>query len=151
MLADEDQFLHAVAVGLVPVAAQAFVTNHHLTKLVLGHRSEPSTCIAQLDLLACLFEDIADLIFILEPADALGADHIARHLAGHKLVKTGQVEGLTPKINKGADAIFLSLAIFMIMIMMMVVMFVVIVIVIIIVVVMVFFLMMAFHFLDPGG
>ena len=41
VLANEYQFLHPIAVRLVPVASQALILGHHLAKLTLGHGGEP--------------------------------------------------------------------------------------------------------------
>ena len=48
--------------------------------------------IAQADLFAGLFEDIADVLFVLEPADALGADNALGPLAGNKLIEQSDTE-----------------------------------------------------------
>ena len=88
MLPDEDQLLHAVAVGVVPVAAEGGLAVHEGCQLVGGHGGKPLACIAQLYLLASLLEDVAVVVFVLEVANALHTNDIFRHLARHELIET---------------------------------------------------------------
>ena len=69
VLADEDELLHAVTIGVVPVATKGGFTIHHHGQLVGGHGGKPQACIAQLHLLACLLEDVAVVHLVLEVAD----------------------------------------------------------------------------------
>ena len=87
ILADEDELLHAVAELLVPVATEAGITFHELLQLILGHGGIPLAGITDADLLTSLFEDVADIAFVLEVADTLGADDALGPFASHKLVE----------------------------------------------------------------
>ena len=122
MLANEDEFLHAVTVLIVPVLAQSGILLHELLQLVFGHGGIPLSCIADADLLACLFEDIADVALVVEVADALGADDALRPLSGYELVEQAEVEGATVVIDVGADAIFFCLALVVVVMVMVLVM-----------------------------
>ena len=153
VLAYEDELLHAVAVGLVPVAAKGWLTTHHILEFVLWHVGIPKSGIAQGDLFSGLVEDIAGVALVAEVADALAANHIGWHLAGHKLVELAQVERLTGIIHKGPYAIFLGLAtlmVVMMVVMMLMFMFVIVVLVMVIVMVIVF-IMNSFHLAYPSG
>ena len=148
MLADEDQFLHAVAILHVPVAHHARVLVQELCQLILRHRGIPLAGIAERYLFASLFEHVAGLLFVIEIADALGADHVLGPFAGHELVEASQVEGRAAVIDVGADAVFLHFAPFMVVVVMvmMVVVSVLLVVVIVIVVMMVVMLMLIMVF-----
>ena len=87
VLADEDEFLHTVAILLVPVATEAWIALHEVLQFILGHGGVPLTCIADADLLAGLLKDVADIFFILEIADALGTDDAFWPFAGYELVE----------------------------------------------------------------
>ena len=87
MLADEDEFLHAVAILVVPVAAQAGLLLHQFGKFFLRHCGIPLSGISQTDLTTSLFEHRTDVRLVLEPADALGADDACGPLASHELVE----------------------------------------------------------------
>ena len=121
MLPDEDQFLHAVAVLVVPIVTELRVLCHHLVELVLGHRGIPLTGIAQRHLTACLLEDVADVFLALEIADALGTDDALGPLAGHELVEQSKVQRAAGIVDKGADAVLLGLALVMVVVVMMVI------------------------------
>ena len=120
MLADEDELLHAVAILIVPVATEAWVPVHELLQLILGHGGIPLAGITDADLLTSLFEDVADILFVVEVADALGADDAFGPFAGHELVEKTEIKGTATIVNVGSDAVFLGLAfIVMMMVMMM--------------------------------
>ena len=87
MLPYEYDFLHAVAILSIPVAAQIGVLHHKLLELVLRHGGVPLTGITQADLLAGLLKDITDVLLVLEPTDALGADNALRPLASYELIE----------------------------------------------------------------
>ena len=70
MLTDEDQFLHPVAVGFVPIAEEVGVALLHHLQLGCGHRGIPLPDVLQLDLLAGLFKQVADVFFAFEVADS---------------------------------------------------------------------------------
>ena len=110
MLPDEDEFLHTVAVLVVPVLTQARIAVHQILELVLRHRCVPLAGVAQAHLTACLLEEIARVGLVLEPADALGADNTLRPLAGYELVEQTERERAAGVVDKRADAVFLGLA-----------------------------------------
>ena len=87
VLADEDKFLHAVAELFIPIATEAWILLHELLKLVLGHRGVPLAGVADADLLAGLFKDVADILFVVEVADAFGTDDALWPFAGDELVE----------------------------------------------------------------
>lgn len=87
MLADEDKFLHAVAVLLIPIAAKARVVGHELLQLWLRHGCIPLTGIAQANLFACLLENVANVGLFLEIADALGTNNALGPLAGYEFIE----------------------------------------------------------------
>ena len=120
MLADEDELLHAVAELFVPVATEAGITFHELLQLILGHGGIPLAGITDADLLTSLFEDVADIAFVLEVADTLGADDALGPFASHELVEESQIEGTATIVDIGANAVFLSLALIVVMVVVMV-------------------------------
>ena len=121
MLADEDEFLHAVAELVIPVAAETWVLLHKLLEFILRHGGIPLAGVSDADLFAGLFKDVAGIFLVVEIADSFGADDALGPFAGHELVEESEVEGTTMVINVGADAVFFGLA--LIMVMMVVVMF----------------------------
>ena len=165
VLADEDEFLHAVAELFIPIATEAWILLHELLEFVLGHSGVPLAGIADADLFAGLFKDVAGILFVVEVADSLGADDAFRPFASHEFVKESEVKGTATVIDVGSDAIFLSLTLIMVMVVvmlmsmmvfmmvfivvMMVMMFMLIVVVIIIVVLV--FVVMLLDLLNPGG
>lgn len=120
MLADEDEFLHAVAVGVVPVALEVGGAAHEVEELVVGHGGIPLAGVAQGDLLAGLFEEVASVGFGEEPADAFGADDSGRPVAGDEFVEARDVHRLATVVDEGADAVLFGLA-FVVMVMVVVV------------------------------
>ena len=70
MLADEDEFLHAVAILFIPIATQTFVLLHESFKFVFGHGCVPLSYVLKLYLFTCLLKHIADIFFALKVADA---------------------------------------------------------------------------------
>ena len=161
MLADEDEFLHTVAILFVPVAAQTRVLLHELLEFGLGHGGIPLSYVTDGDLLACLFEDVADILLVAEVADAFRTDDALGPFAGHEFIKESEFEGTATIIDVCADAVFLGftlvmmmmvvlmmMLVFMLMLMMvpmLVMMFVLIVIII------VFFVVVLLHLLYPSG
>ncbi len=143
VLADEDEFLHAVAEVVIPVATEAWVLLHELFEFVLGHRGVPLASVANTDLLAGLLKDVADILFVVEVTDSLGTDDALGPFAGHELVEESEVEGTTTVVDVGSNAVFLSFALIVVMmvVMMLVAMMVFMLIVVFIVVVMVMMFM----------
>ena len=119
VLADEDEFLHAVAELVIPVATEAWILLHELLEFVLGHRGVPLASVADADLLAGLLKDVAGVLFIVKIADAFGADDAFRPFAGHEFVEESEVKRTTAVVDIGADAVFLSLALIMVMVVVM--------------------------------
>ena len=140
VLADKHEFLHAVAVGFIPVATQGCILLHHALKLVFGHGSVEITSIFECFLLTSLFEEAAHVGVVGEIANAFCTNDVFRPFACHKLIEFAQIESRSAIVNEGADTVFFSFALIMgMMVMMMVVamMFVFFIIVVIVMVVMV--------------
>src|SRR3712207_1126604 len=129
----EDELLHAVAIGFVPVAAQPFLACFERFELGLGHGGVPLAGIAQAHLSARLLKYVAGLGLVLEPAYSLTADNALRELAGHELIEPRKVERTPTVIHESADTILLGLALFMVMMVMVVAVFVVMFVVIVVV------------------
>ena len=153
VLSDEYEFLHAVAILLVPVFAQSRLARHELHEFLFGHGGIPLSGVAQGELLAGLFEDIADVRLLLEPADSLGTYDGSRPLPGQELIESRQAERLTAVVDIGADAVLLHLTTLVVMVMvvvmavmvvmmLMVMVVVVIIIIVVIIVVMVVVMVM---------
>ena len=87
VLADEDKFLHAVAVLVIPIATETWILLHELLKFVLGHSGVPLAGITDTDLLTSLFKDVAGILFVVEVADAFGTDDALWPFAGDELVE----------------------------------------------------------------
>ena len=116
VLADEDEFLHAVAVGVVPVALEVGGAAHEVEELVVGHSGVPLAGVAQRDLLAGLLEEVAGVGFGEEPANAFGADDAGGPVAGNELVEARDVHGFATVVDEGGDAVFFGLAFVMVMV-----------------------------------
>ena len=121
MLADEDEFLHTVAELVIPITTEAWVLLHELLEFVFGHRGIPLAGIADADLFAGLFKDVADILFVVEVADTLGADDALGPFASYEFVEEAEVKGSATVIDVGSDAIFLSLTLIMVMVVVMLV------------------------------
>ena len=121
MLADEDEFLHAVSVGIVPVALQVGVAAHKVEQLVVGHGGVPLAGVAQRDLTAGLLKEVAGVGLREEPADAFCTDNFFRPMAGDEFVETADIHGFTTVVDKGGDAVFLRLALVVVVVMVFVV------------------------------
>ena len=78
MLTDKHDFLHAVAIFLIPVARQARFLLHHLRQFVLRCGGIPQAGFRQLFLAACLLKEERHVAVVGKIADALGADHVFR-------------------------------------------------------------------------
>ena len=87
VLADEDELLHAVAILLVPIAAEAWILLHELFQFVFWHGGIPLASITDADLTACLLKDVTGFLLILEITDAFGSDDALWPLAGYELVE----------------------------------------------------------------
>ena len=168
MLADEDELLHAVAEMVVPVTAEAGILLHELLEFVLRHCGVPLAGIADADLFASLLKDVANIAFVLEVADTLGADDALGPFASHELVEESQIEGTATIVDIGADSVFLSLALIVVMVVVMVLvammvfvlmmMFVVVVmvmmlmlVVVIVIIFIIIFVVVLLDLLNPGG
>jgi len=110
VLADEDEFLHAVAVGVVPVALEVGGAAHEVEEFVVGHGGIPLAGVAQGDLLAGLLEEVAGVGFGEEPADAFGADDAGRPVAGDEFVEARDVHRLAAVVDECGDAVLFGLA-----------------------------------------
>jgi hypothetical protein len=120
VLADEDKFLHAVAELFIPIATEAWILLHELLEFVLGHSGVPLAGIADADLFAGLFKDVAGILFVVEVADSLGADDAFRPFAGYEFVEESEVKGTATVIDVGSDAVFLGFTLIMVMVVVMV-------------------------------
>ena len=87
VLADEDEFLHAVAELFVPVATKAWIPVHEQLQFILGHSGVPLAGIADTNLLASLLKDVADIALVLKVTDTFGTDDAFGPLAGYELVE----------------------------------------------------------------
>ena len=168
VLADEDELLHAVAVLVIPIATEAWIAPHEVLQLIFGHRGIPLASVADADLFASLFEDVAGILFVVEIADAFGTDDALGPFAGYEFVEESEVKGTTAIVDVGSDAVFLSLTLivvmvvmmmlmpmmvfmFMLIVVVMVMMLMLIVVIIIIVIIVLVFVVMLFNLLNPGG
>ena len=166
VLADENEFLHAVTELVIPVTKEAWVLLHELLEFVLGHRGVPLASVADADLFASLFEDVAGILFVVEIADAFGTDDALGPFAGYEFVEESEVKGTTAIVDVGSDAVFLSLTLIVVMVVMMmlmpmmVFMFMLIVvvmvmmlmlIVVVIIIVILIFVVMLLDLLNPSG
>ena len=154
VLTDEDKFLHTVAVLVIPVFAQLRIICHELHQFLFGHRSKPLTGLTEVELFACLLEEIAHIVFLCEITHTLATNDILRPVRRYELIEESKVKRLTREIYKGIDAKFSQVVMtFVVMIVIVVMMLVLIVIVVVIVFLIVMVVMMRciFHFLNPSG
>ena len=121
VLADEDKFLHAVAVLVIPIATEAWILGHELLEFIFGHSGIPLASVADADLFASLFKDVAYILFVVEVADALSTDDALGPFAGYEFVEESEVKGTATVIDVGSDAVFLSLALIVMMVVVMLV------------------------------
>ena len=147
VLSDEDEFLHAVAVLVVPVATEAWIALHEVLQFIFGHGGVPLAGIADADLFVGLLEDVAGILFVVEVADVLGTDDALGPFAGHKLVEESEVEGTATVVDVGPDAVFLCLAFIVVMMVVMLVTMMVLMLMMVVIV----FVMMLLDLLNPGG
>ena len=87
VLSDEDEFLHAVAVLVIPIATEAWIAPHEVLQLIFGHRGIPLAGITDADLLTGLLKDVTGILFVVEVADALGTDDALWPFASDELVE----------------------------------------------------------------
>ena len=165
VLADEDKFLHAVAELFIPIATETWILLHELLKFVLGHSGVPLAGITDTDLLTSLFKDVAGVLFVVEVADALGADDALGPFASYELVEESEVEGAATVVDVGSDAVFLSLTLIVMMVvmvfvlmlmlmmvfMMLMVVIIVVVVMFMLIIIIIFFFVMLLYLLNPSG
>ena len=108
----EDEFLHAVAIGGVPVVLQPLVACQDGLEFLLGHGGIPLSCLVQGHLSAGLFEEIAHVFLALEVAHALGAYDALGPLACHEVVKVAEVQRSAAVEHPCADAVFIAMRMF---------------------------------------
>lgn len=142
LLTDEDELLHAVAILLVPVAAQPRLAVHQFAQLVFGHGGIPLSGILETHLAACLLEEVAHVGLVGKPAHALAADDALGPEAGDKLVEARQVERTAAVIDKGTYTVLLDLAMLMVVMVVMAVAVVVVVMMVVVAVLMLVIMMM---------
>ena len=123
VLADEDEFLHTVAVLLVPIVLQLRVVGLHALQLLRRHCGKPLARFLQAELPPRLLKQVTHVVFIGEIAHAFRTNHILGPLCGYELIEQPQVERSAGKIHKCADAVFLRFTL-SVVVMMMVVMLV---------------------------
>ena len=87
VLADEDEFLHAVAVLVIPIVAQLRIVSHELHQLLFGHGSEPLACLAEVELTAGLLEQIAHIVLFCKIAHTFTADDVSRPMGCDELIE----------------------------------------------------------------
>ena len=119
LLADENKFLHTVAELFIPIATEAWILGHELLEFIFGHSGIPLASVADADLFASLFKDVAYILFVVEVADALSTDDALGPFAGYEFVEESEVKGTATVVNVGSDAVFLSLALIMVMVVVM--------------------------------
>ena len=155
VLADEDEFLHAVAELVIPITTKARVLGHELLEFVFRHRGVPLTSVADADLFASLFKDVAGILFVVEVADAFGTDDALGPFAGYELVEESEVERTTAIVDVGSDAVFFSFALIVVMmvmmVMMLVTMMVLVLMMMLVLIVVVILVVMLLHFLNPSS
>ena len=153
VLADEDEFLHTVAELVIPITTEAWILLHELLEFIFGHSGVPLASVADADLFASLFKDVAGVLFVVEVADAFGADDALGPFASYEFVEEPEVKGTAAIVDVGSDAVFFSFAfivvvvmlmammvmMFMLIVVMMVMMFMLIVVVIIVVFIIIVF------------
>ena len=109
-LTNEYQFLHAVAVLLVPVATKHRVGSQLHLQFVLRHRGDKLTTLLDTQLLAGLLEEIAHIVLLLEIAHSLATDNRLGPMARHELVEQTEVEGTAAVIDKSINTILVGFA-----------------------------------------
>ena len=139
MLTNEDEFLHAIAVLVVPVFAQLGIIRHELHEFFFGHGSKPLTGFAQVKLFAGLLEEVAHVVFFGKIAHSFATQHVLRPVRRDELIEEPEVERFSRVIYIGVNTKFCEV----------VMTFVVMVIVIIVIVVMMLMVMRVFDFLNP--
>ena len=77
MLAYKDNLLHAVTIHLIPIVTQFRFSSHKPLKFSLWHGGVPLSAVAQIELLASLFKDVAYIFLAFEVADAFSAHNVA--------------------------------------------------------------------------
>ena len=117
MYAYEDEFLHAVAIGRVPIVLQPLVACQDGLEFLLGHGGIPLSCLVQGHLSAGLFEEVAHVFLALEVAHALGAYDALGPLACHEVVEVAKVQRSAAVEHPCADAILIAMRMFRIVMM----------------------------------
>ena len=87
MLTEEYEFLHAVTIYVIPVTKHVGVLLDKLLELVCWHCGIPLTSVAEINLLTCLLEYIADVLLVSEIAHTLCADYALRPATCNKLIE----------------------------------------------------------------
>ena len=117
MYAYEDEFLHAVAIGGVPIVLQPLVACQDGLEFLLGHGGIPLSCLVQGHLSAGLFEEVAHVFLALEVAHALGTYDALGPLACHEVVEVAKVQRSAAVEHPCADAVFVAMRMFRIVMM----------------------------------
>ena len=110
ILADKDQFNHAVAVFGVPVTRQTGFLLHEHFKLLGRSCREPETGLGELFLHTCLLEKERHVAVMAEIDHALAANHVSRPFGGDEMVELVDVEAGATIVHKGLNAILLRFA-----------------------------------------
>ena len=119
MLSDEDKLLHSISVNVVPITKNVRVLFYELLELISRHSGVPLSCVAQIHLLSCLFENVAYILLVCEIAHTLCSDNALRPTSSHEFVEACDVHWTSSYINVSSDAVFLSLTSFLIVMMVM--------------------------------
>ena len=117
VLSDEDELLHTVAVFRVPVLHEVRILGGDFLEVFLRGGGVPFAGGLELELTACLLEEVGHVGVVAEVAETLGADDAARPLLRYEIVELVHVEGRAAAIDEGSDAVFLNLAALMLMMM----------------------------------
>ena len=144
MLTDEDEFLHTIAILIIPVGTQLCIIRHELHQFLFGHGSEPLAGFAQIELPSSLLKEVTHIILFGKIAHAFAPNDILRPMRGHEVIEESQIERTAGIVDVSLDAKLRQMVMFFVIVVVMIV---------IVVIVMMFVLMVmvgVFHFLDPG-
>ena len=117
MLAYEDNLLHTVAIGLVPIGLKLFVACENRLEFIFRHSGIPLSCLLERHLSSCLLEEVTHILLVLEVAHALGSYDALGPLACHKVVKQPEIHRTSGEEHPGADAILIAVRMTMLMVM----------------------------------
>ena len=169
VLANEDKFLHTIAIFIVPIALKSRIRGKHLHKFLLWHGGIEGACGFEIELASSLLKEIAHIVLILEIAHPLAADNTLIPMASDKFVKTRQTHRFAAIVYESSDSILFAMIVAMTMwiitlmvvvmamamwimaFFMLVVMLMVAIMLMMVMMVVVLFFDIGFDLLNPGG